>query len=72
MENLLVPLAFGVLLFIVVFQFMTIQKLVDKLMSRNLYEYKSAVSVPEKVKIQSHQEQGVPDDLRSLGEYGLS
>ena len=66
----MIDLVIPALLFVIVFQYLTIQKLVNKLMARNLHEYKVAEGLNKEVKIKL-QEQDPPEDLRHLNELTL-
>lgn len=60
---------FAGLLFVIIFQYFTIQKLVDKVMSRDFHEYKTAETYePKKVVLK---DEGVSEDLRSLTEFNV-
>jgi len=60
---------FAGLLFVIVFQYLTIQKLVNKVMSKDFHEYKTAETYEHK-KVALKPE-GVPEDLRSLTEFNM-
>lgn len=63
-------LVIGCLLFVIIFQYLTIQKLVDKIMSRSFHEYKTAETYDAKPTVKINDTE-IPEDLRSLSEFSL-
>lgn len=49
-----------------------VQKLIDKLMSRNYFEYESAKPRAEKLEVKLPKDNELPDDLRVLQGIGLN
>lgn len=68
-ENLQM-IIFGGLLGIIVFQYLTIQKLVNKVMSKDFSEYTQAKSIVPKRTVKLTEPE-VPEDLRSLQGFNI-
>lgn len=68
-----VVLTMGTLIFLILLQQYTIQKLLNKLMSRNFHEYENAISLNKKLDTENNVNLSpeTPEDIRALQEFGF-